>query len=211
MLFRSLWFRVFLVSTVLSVVLLFLAGSNSIALPGFFFVAAFGTPTAALIFFQECNVTGRISGWKTISVFLVGGVLSILATQIFNESDFAQTTYQLMDAAGAGAIEEPAKAVILLWFAARGKRYPFILDGLLLGAAVGAGFAAFETAGYIFNAFMDGLLSDGEELGFGLMTYVAVRRGILAPFMHIAWTAAIGGAMWTARGPTGGLGQALFS
>ena len=206
-----LWSRVFLVSTILAVVLLFLALKNSNALPGFFLVAAFGTPTAALVFFQECNVAGRVSAWKTISVFLVGGVLSILMTQIIGGTGFGSTVLGALDAAGAGPVEEPAKAVILLWFAARGKRYPFILDGLLLGAAVGAGFAAFETAGYIFRWFMIGFMSEGVEAGFGAMTEIAVIRGSLAPFMHIAWTAAIGGALWSARGTDGDLSSALFS
>ena len=206
-----LWSRVFLVSVILFVVLLFLAAANTNALPGFFLVAAFGTPMAALVFFQECNVSGRVSAWKTISVFLIGGVLSILVTQLFNETNFARMTYEAMDAAGAGAIEEPAKALILLWFVARGKRYPFILDGLLLGAAVGAGFAAFETAGYIFNGFMEGIFFGDIGVGFGIMTETAVIRGALAPFMHIAWTAAIGGALWSSRGLSGDLSAALFS
>ena len=206
-----LWSRIFLVSTVLSTVLLFLAASNPNTLPGFFFVAAFGAPTAALVFFQECNVSGRVSAWKTISVFLIGGVLSILVTQLFNETNFAQTTYAAIDAAGAGAIEEPAKALILLWFVARNKRYPFILDGLLLGAAVGAGFAAFETAGYIFIGFMEGISSGDIGVGFGMMTATALIRGVLAPFMHIAWTAAIGGALWSSRGMAGDLATAIFS
>ena len=206
-----LWSRIFLVSTILAVVLLFLAASNATSLPGFFLVAAFGTPVAALVFFQECNIAGRVSAWKTLVVFLVGGVLSLVVTQLFNETHFAQTTYEAMDAAGAGAIEEPAKALILLWFAARCKRYPFILDGLLLGAAVGAGFAAFETAGYIFRGFMTGLISEGVETGFGIMFETAVIRAALSPFMHIAWTAAIGGALWSSRGMDGDLSSALFS
>ena len=206
-----LWSRIFLVSVVLSVVLLFLAAANSTALPGFFLVAAFGAPTAALVFFQECNVSGRISAWKTLVVFLVGGVLSLVVTQLFNGTDFAKTTYAALSDAGAGPIEEPAKAAILLWFVAKSKRYPFILDGLLLGAAVGAGFAAFETAGYIFRMFMIGLMSEGVEAGFGAMTETAVIRGALTPFMHIAWTAAIGGALWSSRGTDGDISSALFS
>ena len=45
--------------------------------------------------------------------------------------------------------EEPAKlaAVILL---ARGIKFPWVVNGLVLGAAVGAGFAIFETAGYLY-------------------------------------------------------------
>ena len=43
------------------------------------------------------------------------------------------------------------------------------------------------------------------------MTATAALRGALATFMHIAWTAAIGGALWASRGPSGDLGNALLS
>lgn len=199
-----LWSRIFLVSSVLAAIMWYMAyDGNILALPGFFFTAAFGIPLAVLVFFLECNIGGRVSGWKAMGVFMIGGVLSILFTQLFNNTEMAENLYGSMEAAGAGPIEEPAKALILLWFAGRSKRYPFILDGLLLGAAVGAGFAAFETAGYIFGT----LMADGFEA----MTAIALLRGALAPFMHIAWTAAVGAAMWTARGRTGSLADAVFA
>lgn len=199
-----LWSRIFLVSVVLAAIMWYLVyDGNILALPGFFFTAAFGIPLAVLVFFLECNIGGRVSGWKAMGVFLIGGVLSILFTQLFNNTGVAENLYGSIDAAGAGPIEEPAKALVLLWFAGRSRRYPFILDGLLLGAAVGAGFAAFETAGYIFGALM--------EDGFEAMTAIAILRGALAPFMHIAWTAAIGAAMWTSRGPKGSFADAIFA
>ena len=42
---------------------------------------------------------------------------------------------------------------------------PYILNGCLFGAAVGAGFAAFESAGYAFNAFL-GMLPDKSHESF---------------------------------------------
>ncbi len=50
-----------------------------------------------------------------------------------------------------GLIEEAAKAIIVAVFLFKSKRSNYILDGLLIGAAVGTGFAAFETAGYILR------------------------------------------------------------
>ncbi|MFK9090737.1 PrsW family glutamic-type intramembrane protease [Bacillus salipaludis] len=54
-----------------------------------------------------------------------------------------------------GIAEELAKAVTVIYFVRRLK-YKYILNGLLLGAAVGAGFAAFETAGYALRGLLSG-------------------------------------------------------
>ena len=57
-----------------------------------------------------------------------------------------------------GVVEETSKllAVIFVTYAARGARYPYQLNGILFGAAVGAGFACSETLGYaLLNAFAD--------------------------------------------------------
>jgi RsiW-degrading membrane proteinase PrsW (M82 family) len=73
----------------------------------------------------------------------------------------------------------------------KGKRkFSYILNGLLLGAAVGCGFAAFESAGY--------------ALRFGIfdvknMIDVIQIRGLLSPFAHIVWTAVAGAAMWRVK------------
>jgi RsiW-degrading membrane proteinase PrsW (M82 family) len=78
-----------------------------------------------------------------------------------------------------------------------GGRYKYILNGLLLGAAVGAGFAAFESAGYAFRYL---LISKGN---YGQMTSVIYLRGFLAPFGHVAWTAIAAAAFWRVRGDAG--------
>jgi hypothetical protein len=52
---------------------------------------------------------------------------------------------------GVGLIEEAVKLAALWLLARRLARYT-MRDGIVLGAAVGFGFAAFESAGYAFNA-----------------------------------------------------------
>ena len=69
-------------------------------------------------------------------------------------------------------------------------RYRWQLNGLLLGAAVGAGFAGFESAGYAFN-----LASSVDEA----LSMIHLR-GILAPGGHVIWTAMIGSAIWKVKG-----------
>ncbi|MBQ9447863.1 MAG: PrsW family intramembrane metalloprotease, partial [Victivallales bacterium] len=62
-----------------------------------------------------------------------------------------------MGASVAGIAEEIGKlaAVLLL---ARSRRYPYILNGLLFGAAVGAGFAAYESAGYALTILVSSII-----------------------------------------------------
>jgi RsiW-degrading membrane proteinase PrsW (M82 family) len=61
---------------------------------------------------------------------------------------------------------------------------------LLFGAAIGAGFAAFESAGYALRFALKGYS----------MEDVILTRGMLAPFGHIVWTAMAAGALWRVKG-----------
>lgn len=77
-----------------------------------------------------------------------------------------------------GLVEELAKAVIVAVFLFKIKKSNYILDGLLIGSAVGAGFAAFETAGYI--------LRFGLNSGLEAMLEIIKLRGFLVPGGHVA-------------------------
>ncbi len=81
-----------------------------------------------------------------------------------------------------GLIEEGCKIAAVM-FLARRMRHTAPVDGLLMGAAVGMGFAAFESTGYAFTAF---LLSQGHV---GVSIAETVIRGLIAPFGHGIWTA----------------------
>lgn len=62
-----------------------------------------------------------------------------------------------------GIIEEVEKIVVVAYFL-RGKKEKYILNVLLIGAAVGTGCAVFESAGYAFNVLketkMDSMMID---------------------------------------------------
>ena len=89
-------------------------------------------------------------------------------------------------------VEEIAKIVVIAFFLFKNKKCNYILNGLLIGAAVGAGFGAFETAGYI--------LRYGMSNGLETMLRVIRARGILAPGMHVAWATIEGGALMYVKG-----------
>jgi len=73
-------------------------------------------------------------------------------------------------------------------------------DGIVLGAAVGFGFAALESAGYAFNALF-------TMNGLSLLNVVEtqVLRGVLTPVGHGLWTAILGGVLFRAAAGRGRL------
>ena len=107
-----------------------------------------------------------------------------------------------------GLCEETAKVVAVLWFL-RDKRLRSELDGLILGAAAGMGFAALETAGYGFVAFLTGFVNSlsssssttiAIDAGLNQMNHSLVLRMALAVFGHGVWTAIVCAAIWRDRG-----------
>jgi len=68
-----------------------------------------------------------------------------------------------------------------------------VLNGMLFGAAVGTGFAAFESAGYALRA--------GWVYGADAMIENINLRGMLTVCGgHVMWTGLVGAALWRVRG-----------
>ena len=129
----------------------FVTYGNSNFLPAMIMLAAFAVPVTILIFFFEINVFRNIPFYKVMKYFVWGGGLSLILAILFFSLDFNTDISTYFGAMMVGLIEEVAKAAIVAAFLFKSKKSNYILDGLLIGAAVGAGFAAFETAGYILR------------------------------------------------------------
>jgi RsiW-degrading membrane proteinase PrsW (M82 family) len=158
---------------------------NSYALPGLIVMGTFAVPISTLALFFELNTPRNVSLYRLIVLLALGSAMSFFMSTAAGLVDIPFLGY-----ASTGIVEETAKigAVILI---ARGPRYKYILNGLLCGAAVGAGFSAFESAGYALNI---GLRSGAEA-----MVDNVVMRGLFAP-MHVTWTAMVGGALSRVKG-----------
>lgn len=74
--------------------------------------------------------------------------------------------------------------------AARRRRHDSELDGLILGAAARMGFAALESNGYAFSAF----LRSGGSLS--LTVAVTLLRGLLSPVGHGTRTAILASVLF---------------
>jgi protease PrsW len=129
--------------------------------------------------------------------FLYGGVLGVLGASIL-EAEFLKQPSGLTYV-GVGLIEEAVKLAALWVVALRLPRYT-MRDGIVLGATVGLGFAALESAGYAFTA-----LFTMEGLSLQNLVETEVLRGLLTPVGHGLWTAILGGVLFRAAAGAGRL------
>tara|TARA_B100000900_G_scaffold383600_1_gene371661 strand:+ start:293 stop:1336 length:1044 start_codon:yes stop_codon:yes gene_type:complete len=187
-----LFFRLIIASLVLfyGFVFAYYEFKNANLLPGLIFTGSFAIPISTVFLFFELNIRKNVPLWQVMRLVLFGGILSLIFSLIlFENTDFLNDS---MGASVAGVVEEPAKLAALVVLM-RGKRnFPYILNGLLMGAAVGCGFAAFESAGY---ALRYGFAFFGVPNISGIVNIIQLR-GLLSPFAHIVWTAVAGAALW---------------
>jgi len=167
------------------------AFQNVNLLPGLITVGSFAVPISTLVFFFEVNARKNVSLYQVIRLVFLGGVLSLIFTLIlFNFS--SSLSLDWIGASLAGPVEESGKLLALL-LVLNITRYHYILNGLLFGAAIGTGFAAFESSGYALRVALT--VPDPNA-----MLNVILLRGILAPFGHIVWTGMSAAALWKVKG-----------
>jgi RsiW-degrading membrane proteinase PrsW (M82 family) len=176
--------------------------SNAKVIPALIVVGSFAVPLATLILFFELNTPRNVSMLRLTQLVILGGAVSFLISLFL----FRLTNlHAWLGPPAAAFVEETGKLATLLVLArfAQQERYSFGLNGLLFGAAVGTGFAAFESAGYAFEWLLK------RSGGVGAMIDVITIRGVLSPFGHIAWTAIAACAVWRVRAEGVPLAQAL--
>jgi RsiW-degrading membrane proteinase PrsW (M82 family) len=183
------WLRIFLGGLVLwsATVLVTFATGNANLVPTIILLGSFLVPVA-FVTYAFGHADEVVTAQRIFTAFVYGGVLGVLGASVVEAAFLRQPSGPAY--VGVGLIEEAVKLAALWLLARRLPRYT-IRDGIVLGAAVGFGFAAFESAGYAFNA----LFTAG---GPSLMNLVEteVLRGILAPVGHGLWTAILGGTLF---------------
>jgi RsiW-degrading membrane proteinase PrsW (M82 family) len=183
------WLRIFLGGLVLwsATVLVTFATGNANLVPTIILLGSFLVPVA-FVTYAFGHADEVVTPQRIFTAFVYGGVLGVLGASVLEAAFLRQPSGPAY--VGVGLIEEAVKLGALWLVARRLPRYT-IRDGIVLGAAVGFGFAAFESAGYAFNA----LFTAG---GPSLMNLVEteVLRGILAPVGHGLWTAILGGTLF---------------
>lgn len=200
-----LFFRLLitLVVAYIGLTFLFMRTGNTNCIPGMMFLGSFAVPAATLILFFELDTPRNVSLLNVGKLFLFGAVVSLAVALLgYSLPIFQLGTWE------AGIVEEVAKLLTVV-VVMRSAKYKYILNGILFGATVGAGFAAFETAGYALNeGFLPGLLQGliggqtqtvATHQGVVAMLQILRLRGILAPLGHVAWTAIAAGAFWRVK------------
>lgn len=162
---------------------------NPFLIPGWIFIGCFGIPFATLLFFFESNILRNVSYYRVQTVLILGGVLSLIFSLFLFDQSFLD---EWIGAIAAGPIEESGKLLAVVYFTRNWSKDHWTLNGLLFGAAVGTGFSAFESAGYVFVVFASGEEFDAETM--------MVLRAFLSPFTHTVWTAATAAALWRVKG-----------
>lgn len=167
-------------------VALFAATENVIVLPSVILLGSFLVPVVAVEWWWDRRTECALSVPFLARLFVVAGTAGLFAAA-------ALETWLLpgrsIEALWVAVIEESVKLALLLAAAALVPRLR-PLDGLILGATVGFGFAAFESAGYALNA----AIREGE-FSFRALVENELLRAVEAPFLHGAWTGAVGGAL----------------
>lgn len=181
---RVLW--VGLLAFIAGITLLLFTG-NPILFPTVVLIGNFTVPVAYVAFFYERRYISRLNMPTTAKSFLYGGVLGVFAASLLEPFFVEKLTF--LSAFQVGLIEEFAKILGVLVIARR-LRHDLELDGLILGAAAGMGFAASESYGYSFVAFLGSSGSLSTAVGMTLF------RGILSPIGHGTWTAILASVLF---------------
>jgi protease PrsW len=192
------WLRIFvggLAFWLATVVITFFTG-NANLIPAVILLGSFLIP-ATFVTYAFGRADEVVTAQRIVTAFIYGGLLGVLGASIL-EAPLArqQSAFGYL---AVGLIEEAVKLAALWLLARRLPRYT-MRDGIVLGAAVGFGFAAFESAGYAFNALF-------TSTGLSLLNLVEteVLRGILTPLGHGLWTAILGAALFATAARSGRL------
>jgi RsiW-degrading membrane proteinase PrsW (M82 family) len=192
---RRAWVRIFfggLALWIAAVVVTVLTGNPNLV-PTVILLGSFLVPVTFVAYAFEHRASDRLTEHSIFVAFVYGGVLGILGASLLEVPLAGRQS--LLSYVGVGLIEEFCKLAALWWVARRLGSYQ-VRDGVVLGAAVGFGFAAFETAGYAFNA-----LFTIRGLSLAGLVETEVLRGILTPVGHGLWTGILGGVLFhAARG-----------
>ena len=206
------WEKPWLYARVLFIGIIFLLLSNlnfKMGYPaGFFAMSILGSllvPLSIVVFYWELNIPRDIPMYKVLMIFFIGGMLSLIFTGFLPSVDRAYL---------APLTEEPGKIIALALFLYM-MDCKYIFSGLLLGAAVGAGFAAFEDIGYVINSGIESVPELLSKVNIksrdDLITllWIAMTKGSEDTFFlrsistiggHVTWAAVEGGALMWAKG-----------
>lgn len=185
---RYKWWKILIIGLILYVVglVVLVLTQNTNLFPAIVMLGNFLIPVTYVSFLYQRRTSSNVNMSMTLAGFFYGGFLGIFAAALIEP--FFISNVNLTAAMFVGIIEEFAKilAVLVIF---RSRDHDLQLDGLIIGAAAGMGFAAIESSGYAFTMF----LNSGGSLSSTV--YITLLRGILSPLGHGTWTAILAGVL----------------
>ena len=183
------WVRIFLGGLALwiATVVVQFTTLNPNLVPTLILIGSFLVPVTFVAYAFEHRASDTLTEHTIFVAFVYGGVLGVLGATVLEAYLLGRSNLGYV---GVGLIEEGVKLIALWWVARRLNTY-VVRDGIVLGATVGFGFAAFESAGYAFNA-----LFTMKGLSLGSLVMTEILRGILTPVGHGLWTGILGGVLF---------------
>jgi len=144
---RYIWWKLLIIGSILYVLglIVLVLTQNTNLFPAIVMLGNFLIPVIYVAFLYQKRTLSNVSMPMTISGFFYGGFLGVLSAATL-EPIFIHN-HNLSTAILVGVIEEFAKILgVLVIF--RNRDHDLALDGLIIGAAAGMGFAALESLGY---------------------------------------------------------------
>jgi protease PrsW len=200
---RWAWLVVLVVGVVLFEVVrrVLIDTQNPNLVPSLILLGAAVAPATFVVFILGRRLPYDISGGTIGVVAFLSGVIGVVTAGLLEFDTLRDLGVLPMVA--VGFIEEAAKLIVPAALLLGLRQYRSPSDGLLVGVAAGAGFAALETMGYAFVT----LISSRGSLS--AVDSVLVLRGLLSPAAHMAWTGLTATALWYAAAHHWKAGTAL--
>lgn len=156
-------------------------------------------PVSVLLLTWEMNVPRDISLMEVFKMVALGGVLSMIANFVLQLMGVNPSTTWF------GLVEEPAKLIVIILMLQQ-KNRKYILDGVLIGMAVGTGFAVVETLEYVWSAFtmaaattsLNLMITELTQPGASLAGVVQVLSDNLLAVRYLAMEAGFQEGMYVA-------------
>lgn len=190
----KLWQEVLLIGGglfVLGLVILALT-ENPNLFPTVVLAGSFVVPVTFVAFFWTNRQFSRLTLADIGLSFIYGGALSLLLAGIVLPLFVRQLDLPTLFL--AAGIEELAKIFVVIALV-RWRKHVSEMNGIIIGASVGMGFAALESAGYSFTAFLE----SGGSLS--LTVLLTLFRALLSPAGHGVWTAILAGVLFLESSP----------
>jgi RsiW-degrading membrane proteinase PrsW (M82 family) len=166
---------------------------NPVFIPFLLLLGAALVPATLTTLVTEAERSSELTLGRVLVAAVVGGVAAgVLAVlgEFIAARDLGSLPYLVI-----GLIEESAKLAAVVALFAWGRSRGRAVHGLVLGVAVGSGFAALETSGYAFAALIQG------HAHLHPVETLLLVRAVASLGSHAAWTG-LAAAAWFAIGNT---------